>query len=152
MQPSFFSLLSSWLSLSLIFTLCSSNEEKVPVIPEIFSYNLTECSCCLFAVFRYPTEFLHSLTPSGMPPHRLRLKVNTIVMLLRNISLRDGLCNGTRLIVRGLHSNVVEAEILLGRFEGMPVLQYPMSIASVYSMGYGACCEMHCSLYYFYYM
>ncbi|XP_074596266.1 uncharacterized protein LOC141851422 [Brevipalpus obovatus] len=45
----------------------------------------------------YPTEYLNSITPSGMPPHKLRLKLGCIVVLLRN--LKSGYCNGTRLRV-----------------------------------------------------
>ena len=57
-------------------------------------------------------EFINSLTPSGMPEHRLHLKVGSIIMLLRNLDLRNGLCNGTRLIVRHMHNHVIDAEVL----------------------------------------
>jgi hypothetical protein len=70
----------------------------------------------------YPTEFLNSLTPSGMPPHRLNLKVNSVVMLLRNLSLRQGLCNGTRLKVTQMHNNCIQATILMGANQGNAVL------------------------------
>ena len=70
----------------------------------------------------YPLEFLNSLTPSGMPPHKLNLKLNCVVMLLRNLSLKDGLCNGTRLIVRRLHTNVCDCEVLTGIRKGERVL------------------------------
>jgi len=43
----------------------------------------------------FPLEFLHTLTPSGMPPHRLHLKVGAVVMLLRNLRVRRRLCNGS---------------------------------------------------------
>ena len=46
-----------------------------------------------------PVEFFNSLTPTGLPTHQLQLKEGAIVILLRNINLNDGLCNGTRLIV-----------------------------------------------------
>ena len=36
----------------------------------------------------------------GIPLHRLILKKNVPVMLLRNLSQADGLCNGTRLLVK----------------------------------------------------
>ena len=69
-------------------------------------------------IARYPLEFLNSLCPSGMPPHTLNLKVGSICMLLRNLSLKDGLCNGTRLIVRALQQNVIDVEIFTGVHAG----------------------------------
>ncbi|RCV30475.1 hypothetical protein SETIT_6G097900v2, partial [Setaria italica] len=43
----------------------------------------------------YPPEFLNTLTPNGLPPHMLKLKINCPIILLRNIDPANGLCNGT---------------------------------------------------------
>ena len=53
-------------------------------------------------------DFLNSITPNGFPPHRLELKPGVPVILLRNLSVKDGLTNGTRLIVRAMHPNLIE--------------------------------------------
>ena len=37
---------------------------------------------------------------SGLPNYHLHLKIGVIVMLVRNISVQDGLSNGTKLIVK----------------------------------------------------
>lgn len=66
----------------------------------------------------YPIEFLNSLTPSGMPPHRLYLKTNAPVILLRNINPIEGLLNGTRLSVIHLGKRVIEAKIVTGQHSG----------------------------------
>jgi len=69
----------------------------------------------------WPTEFLNKIEISGLPPHRLVLKENMPVMLLRNICPSDGLCNGTRLTVKRFRSRVIEAEIAVGEKKGKRV-------------------------------
>jgi hypothetical protein len=72
-------------------------------------------------VANFPTEFLNTLHVSGIPPHELKLKVGAIVILLKNINSRQGLCNGTRLIVKELRDNVILAVIAAGKHKGRKV-------------------------------
>jgi hypothetical protein len=69
----------------------------------------------------YPPEFLNTLTPNGLPPHVLKLKIGCPVILLRNIDPANGLCNGTRLIVHGFQKNTIDAKIVLGQHAGKRV-------------------------------
>jgi ATP-dependent DNA helicase PIF1 len=71
---------------------------------------------------KYPVEFLNSLNVSGLPEHKLTLKVGAVIMLLRNLSPRDGLCNGTRILLQRAHERVLEGTIISGDFCGRPVL------------------------------
>ncbi|KAL6603039.1 hypothetical protein ACP70R_043400 [Stipagrostis hirtigluma subsp. patula] len=69
----------------------------------------------------YPSEFLNSLTPNCLPPHVLRLKINCPIILLRNLDPSNGLCNGTRLVVKAFQENVIDAEIIEGQHAGKRV-------------------------------
>ena len=48
----------------------------------------------------FPTEYLNTLSLSGLPEHELNLKVDTVVILLRNMDIKRGHCNGTRYLVK----------------------------------------------------
>jgi len=66
---------------------------------------------------RFPQELLWGLTPSGLPPHELYLKVDAPVLLMRNLSAQH-LCPGTRLILKELKRNLIIAETMIGKDAG----------------------------------
>lgn len=67
-----------------------------------------------------PVEFLRSQNPSSLPPAQLKLKIGAPIMLLRNLFPKEGLCNGTRMIITNLRSHTIETTILGGHFHGQP--------------------------------
>ncbi|XP_035835338.1 uncharacterized protein LOC110865421 isoform X3 [Helianthus annuus] len=69
----------------------------------------------------YPQEYLNELSFPSIPPHKLNLKVNTPVILLRNINQTLGLCNGTRLLVSQLLPRIIEAYVITGTSTGRRV-------------------------------
>jgi ATP-dependent exoDNAse (exonuclease V) alpha subunit len=66
----------------------------------------------------FPQEVLNSLDFSGLPQHKLRLKLHAPVMLLRNLNPSKGLCNGTRLIITHLGDRFIQGRILTGSHAG----------------------------------
>jgi len=72
-------------------------------------------------IVNYPTEFLNSLKLPGFPPNNLRLKINSPTILLWNINAPI-FYNETRLIIKKIMGNVIEATILNGKFRYYNVL------------------------------
>lgn len=71
-------------------------------------------NAALFGGQQISQDVLNKIAASGMPPHKLTLKEGAPVMLLRNMHGVRGQANGTRLVVRKIHSRVVEAQIVTG--------------------------------------
>ncbi len=59
--------------------------------------------------------FLNSTTPNDLPPHELIVKINCLVLLLRNLDPNNELCNRTRLMVREFQDNAIDVEIIGGQ-------------------------------------
>ncbi|XP_028801371.1 uncharacterized protein LOC114756589 [Neltuma alba] len=76
----------------------------------------------------YTPDFLNTINCSGLPMHKLTLKVGMPVMLLRNIDQASGLCNGTRLRITHLGKSVVEAVTLNGSRPNEKVLIHRMDM------------------------
>jgi len=73
-------------------------------------------------IFHFPTEFLNSIEASGLPQHRLCLKINAVVLLMRNLNTSIGLINGTRLQVKRMHNHCIECKVLTGQLSGKIVM------------------------------
>ncbi|XP_073059568.1 uncharacterized protein [Primulina eburnea] len=78
----------------------------------------------------FQEKFLNSLCPSGLPPHKIILKVGSPIMLLRNVAPELGLCNGIRLICHSLGRNFIDAEIITGTHKGTRFFLHRMPLKS----------------------
>nr|CAI5823449.1 unnamed protein product [Callosobruchus analis] len=63
-------------------------------------------------------EFFSRINPPGTLQHRLRLKVRSVVMLLRNLNTKKGVCDGNKLVISSMQSNVIEAK-LTGKYKNI---------------------------------
>ncbi|VDP22559.1 unnamed protein product [Heligmosomoides polygyrus] len=70
----------------------------------------------------YSLEFLNSLTLQEYPPHELHLKKGAVIMLLRNLRVNQGLCNGRRLTVAHMDRYILGCKIVTGANKGEYVL------------------------------
>jgi hypothetical protein len=65
-----------------------------------------------------PVKHLQSIDLPSLPPSKLKLKVGVPVMLLRNLCPKEGLCNGSRMVITSLRNHCIEGRLLGGDFDG----------------------------------
>ena len=65
-----------------------------------------------------PVEHLQSIDLPSLPPSKLILKVRAPVMLLRNLCPKEGLCNGSRMVITSLRNHIIEGRLIGGDFDG----------------------------------
>lgn len=73
-------------------------------------------------------EILNIIISSGLPNHKLRLKVGVPVMLLRNIDQSLGLCNDTRLIITKMGRYILEGMVISDNNIGQKVFVPKLSL------------------------
>lgn len=83
-------------------TIMSMKTDSIHLVVNIFNSYASHSKC-------------HS---NGLPPHKLMLKVGAIVILLRNMNIEKGLCNGTRLMIERFFEYTIEVKILTGNKKG----------------------------------
>ena len=74
---------------------------------------------------RHDTGSLACINPSGLPPHVLHLKVGTCIILIRNLNIKEGHCNGTRYIILDLTTRCIRAKKLNATGDGSDEIFIP---------------------------
>jgi len=67
----------------------------------------------------FALEYLQSISLASIPPSCLRLKIGAPLILIQNLSPREGLCNGIRKRVLGIRRSCLKVAIMGGRFDSM---------------------------------
>ncbi|XP_020266115.1 ATP-dependent DNA helicase PIF1-like [Asparagus officinalis] len=84
----------------------------------------------------YQPEFLNTLLPNGLPPHKLVLKKHCPIILLRNLDPTNGLCNGTRMVCQDFNCNIIHAKITMGQHAGKEVFLPRISLSPAEDEGF----------------
>ena len=66
----------------------------------------------------YAVEYLQSINLASLPPSCLRLRIGVPLILIWNLSPKQGMCNGTRLRLLGISRNCLQVATLGGKWDG----------------------------------
>ncbi|XP_076032462.1 uncharacterized protein LOC143020185 [Oratosquilla oratoria] len=67
------------------------------------------------------TSVYNAMTSPSLPPHALKVKVGSVLMIIRNI-YTPKLCNGSRIMITNLKNNMLVGKILGGNYRGEQVI------------------------------
>ncbi|MBW0550192.1 hypothetical protein O181_089907 [Austropuccinia psidii MF-1] len=86
-----------------------------------------------------PEEILKSIQPPGFPRNLIELKHMTTVILLRNLNVGKGLCNGTRLLVHEVRGHMLVYTVITGWRKGTTVFLLKIKLHYEENEDYGVC-------------
>lgn len=72
-------------------------------------------------VRKFTGEFLTFVGIADLPPHELTIKNNKNIILLRNLDVSKGLCNGARFIVEEICNRIIKAKLIIGEYSSRVV-------------------------------
>ncbi|SAM02961.1 hypothetical protein [Absidia glauca] len=79
--------------------------------------SIIDCDDPTAASLDYPVELLHTMTPAGMPNHTMKIKRGMPLLIVRNLDVEHGLCNGTKVYVVRLLRYSIKVKTFAGNRE-----------------------------------
>lgn len=93
-------------------------EEILNKLPQPLIELLSQDASADLATWAPSHSLLHKLNPSGLPPHRLRVKVGCVVTILRDLHYSSQLSKSQHLQILRVEQERLECFILDGQMEG----------------------------------
>ena len=94
-------------------TINAANEEMLRKVPQL-SIHCRSIDTVVDAdqAAAFNTEFLNGIEYSGLPQHHLHLKIGAPILLMRNLDVKRGHCNGTRNTIVNITRRLITAKCL----------------------------------------
>jgi hypothetical protein len=71
-----------------------------------------------------PIEMLQSLQLASIPPAKLQVWLGCPLIVMRNLSIKRGLCNGTQVMLTGIRQQVLQVQLPDGRYKMIPRINF----------------------------
>jgi hypothetical protein len=112
---------------NIVITLYRPNEEIIVLssVDSVSDQVDTTSRSVDFDASMVTAEFLNSLNFGSIPPHELKLKQKTPLLLLRNLNIGGGLCNGTKLQFQRMEGRYVMICRIIGGRHHNEIVELP---------------------------